>query len=69
MIRCQDFFKLGTGHSVKHRCLNALSPFLAPVKAHIVASLSGTAGPLQTRETKAGKPCSDFGAQHSTGTF
>ena len=39
IIRCQDFLKLGTGHSVKHRCLNALSPFLAPAKAHIVASL------------------------------
>ena len=40
MTRCQDFLKLGTGHSVKHRCLNALSPSLAPAKAHIVASLS-----------------------------
>ena len=40
MPRCQDFLKLGTGHSVKHRCLNALSPSLAPTKAHIVASLS-----------------------------
>ena len=39
MTRCQDFLKLGTGHSVKHRCLNALSPSLAPAKAHIVASL------------------------------
>jgi len=39
MPRCQDFLKLGTGHSVKHRCLNALSPSLAPAKAHIVASL------------------------------
>jgi len=40
MIRCQGFLKLGTGHSVKHRCLNALSPSLAPAKAHIVASLT-----------------------------
>ena len=39
MTRCQDFLKLGTGHSIKHRCLNALSPSLAPAKAHIVASL------------------------------
>ena len=40
MTRCQDFLKLATGHSVKHRCLNALSPSLAPAKAHIVASLT-----------------------------
>ena len=39
MIRCQGFLKLDTGHSVKHRCLNALSPSLTPAKAHVVASL------------------------------
>jgi len=64
MIRCQDFFKLGTGHSVKHRCLNALSPFLAPVKAHIVASLRPRSDqphppsvPAQTNPNALDPPC------------